>query len=131
MRTFPRFVAYRTPHNAQPYLRSTFERVWAACGDELSENSTHRFRTERDLTQELFRTWQICEDNYEPYDVYGDTRMFPLVLHSRAAIRAVREQKYALVCLNDNVHIPHYQRVMASLRDGFELILPEKSTFEL
>ncbi len=130
LRFYPRFVTLRTPHNAQPYLRSTYEKVWAAAGKELTEASMHRFRTADDLTQELFRTWQICEGNFEPYNTYVDTRMFPLVLRPGQAIEAVREQKYKLVCLNDNVHIRNYAQVMASLEAAFETILPDKSSFE-
>jgi hypothetical protein len=125
-----RFVTIITPHNAQPYLKSTYEHVWAAAGGELAEASTHRFRSEKDLTQELFRGWQMCEGNFTPYNTYSDTKMFPLVLHSPAAIRAVLRQKYKLVCLNDNVHIPNYRQVMEDLRGAFEHILPNKSSFE-
>ncbi|MDR1671495.1 MAG: hypothetical protein LBR57_03150 [Alistipes sp.] len=127
---YPRFVTLRTPHNAQAYLKSTYQKVWEAAGDELREASTHRFRTSSDLTQELFRTWQICEGNFVPYNTYRDTRMFPLVVRSGQAIRAVREQTYRLVCLNDNVHIRNYAQVMRDLEASFEAILPDKSSFE-
>lgn len=130
LQPWPRFTALRTPHNAQPHTRTTFEQVWAAAGDELSTASTHRFRTEEDFTQELFRMWQICRGEFEPYNTYTDTKFFPLVLRSKAGIEAVREQKYRLVCLNDNVHIRNYKRVMEDLRASFEAILPERSSFE-
>ena len=83
-----------------------------------------------DYTQELFRTWQICEGNFVPYNTYDDTKMFPLVVKPGKAIKAVREGKYKLVCLNDNVHIRNYDRVMSSLEESFKVILPEKSSFE-
>jgi len=127
---YPRFVTMRTPHNAQPYLKSTYERVWEAAGDELSKASTHRFRTADDLTHELFRTWQMCEGRFTPYNTYSDTKMFPLVVKPAAAIRAVREQSYRLVCLNDNVHIRNYAQVMRRLEESFAAILPERSSFE-
>lgn len=125
------FMTLRTPHNAQPYLKRTFEQVWVACGAELTACSGHRFRTSGDLTPELFRTWQCCTGDFAPYNTYADTKMFPLVLRPRAAVEAVREQRYKLVCLNDNVHIRHYERVMGAIGEAFEDILPEKSSFEL
>jgi hypothetical protein len=131
LRWYPRFVTLRTPHNAQPYLRSTFEAVWAACGEELTACSAHRFRTERDLTPELFKTWQCCTGQFTPYNTYQDTKMFPLVLRARQAIEAVAEQKYKLVCLNDNVHIRNYEQVMHDIGASFEKILPKKSSFEI
>ena len=65
-----------------------------------------------------------------PYNTYDDTKMFPLVVKPGKAIKAVREGKYKLVCLNDNVHIRNYDRVMSSLEESFKVILPEKSSFE-
>ncbi|MDR2692970.1 MAG: stealth family protein [Chitinispirillales bacterium] len=126
-----KFMLLRTPHNAQPFLKSTFEELWSAARDELIEASAHRFRTSNDLTPELFRTWQVCKGDFEPYNTYNDTKMFPLILKSRQAVAAVRNQSYKLVCLNDNVHIRNYGRVMENIKNAFESILPEKSSFEV
>ncbi len=130
LRFYPRFITLRTPHNAQPYLKSTFEKVWAAAGKELSATSANRFRASTDLTPELFRTWQICEGNFAPLNTYLDTKMFPLMVRAKQAVRAIYEQRYNLVCLNDNVHIRNYDEVMDQIRRSFDHILPEKSDFE-
>lgn len=127
---YNKFITLRVPHNAQPYLKSTFEEVWAEEGEELTKTSVNRFRATNDYTPELFRIWQICRGNFEPYNTYQDTKMFPLMVKSKKAIKAIYEQSYSLICLNDNVHIRHYDEVMGSLRDAFQSILPEKSSFE-
>jgi len=57
--------------------------------------------------------------------------MFPLVLKSKQAVKAIREQSYALICLNDHVLIRNYEQVMEKIEQSFESILPEKSAFEL
>ncbi|MEA4986236.1 hypothetical protein SDC9_34878 [bioreactor metagenome] len=131
LKPYGKFVTLRTPHNAQPYLKRTFVEVWEKCGRELTEMSTHRFRSDQDLTPELFKTWQICKSDFNSYNTYSDTKMFPLVLKSGKAIKAVREQSYKLVCLNDNVHIRNYDKVLGELKAAFDSILPEKSGFEL
>ncbi|MCD8312695.1 MAG: stealth family protein [Bacteroidales bacterium] len=130
LRPYGKFITLRTPHNAQPYLKSTFEEVWAVAGKELTETSANRFRADSDLTPELFRTWQICRGNFEPYNTYRDTKMFPLMVRPRQAVEAIRNQSYKLVCLNDNVHIRNYDLVMENIRNAFQSILPEKSSFE-
>ena len=130
LKPYGKFSTLRTPHKAQPYLKSTFEEVWAVAGKELTETSVNRFRALNDLTPELFRTWQICRGNFEPYNTYSDTKMFPLMVRPRQAVRAIYNQSYSLICLNDNVHIRNYDRVMADIRAAFESILPEKSGFE-
>ncbi|MDE5815033.1 MAG: stealth conserved region 3 domain-containing protein, partial [Alistipes sp.] len=119
------------PHNAQPYLKSTFEEVWAVAEKELTETSANRFRARTDYSPELFRTWQICKGNFEPYNTYRDTKMFPLMMRPKQAVRAIYEQTYNLICLNDNVHIRNYEQVMEHLKAAFEHILSEKSSFEL
>ena len=131
LRFHDKFITLRVPHNAQPYLKSTFEEVWAAAGKELSETSVNKFRALNDYTPELFRTWQICSGNFEPYNTYGDTSMFPLMVRPRQAVKAIYEQKYKLICLNDNVHIRNYDTVIGNLEAAFNHILPEKSSFEI
>jgi hypothetical protein len=130
LKFYPKFITLRTPHNAQPYLKSTFEEVWAAEEQALLKTSVHRFRTLEDLTPELFRTWQICKGNFEAYNTYSDTKMFPLVIKPKQAVAAIKNQSYKLVCLNDNVHIRNYTQVMENIKNAFEDILPEKSSFE-
>ena len=131
LKPYRKFVTLMTPHNAQPYIKSTFEEVWDYASDRLKEFSKNRFRTAKDYTPELFRTWQICQSNFEPYNVYNDTKMFPLILKPKQAIKALYNQDYKLVCLNDNEHIRDYENVMTKIEKAFESILPEKSEFEL
>ena len=131
LKPYNKFITLRTPHNAQPYLKSTFEEVWAVAEKELTETSANRFRTVTDYTPELFRTWQICKGNFEPYNTYSDTKMFPLMIRPKQAVRAIYNQSYTLICLNDNVHIRNYAQVMENIKNAFDSILPEKSSFEL
>jgi hypothetical protein len=131
LKYYPKFVTFRTPHNAQAFLKSTFEDVWAHCSNELKGMSKNRFRSDSDYTPELFRSWQICQSQFQPYNVYKNSKMFPLVLKSKKAIKAIRSQQYSMVCVNDNVHIPNYKQVISDLNTAFAQILPTKSTFEL
>lgn len=130
LRPYSKFITLRTPHNAQPYLKSTFEEVWSAAEKELTETSSNRFRELTDYTPELFRTWQICKGNFIPYNTYKDTKMFPLFIRHREAVQAIEKQSYCLVCLNDHQKIKNYAQVMESLKMAFEKILPSKSGFE-
>ena len=128
---YNKFVTLRTPHNAQPYTKTTFEEVWKFAEKELTGMSINRFRTSNDYTQELFRAWQICKSNFMPYNTYNDTKMFPLMLRAKEAIKSVYEQSYSLICLNDSIYIKNYESVMQDFHAAFESILPDKSDFEL
>lgn len=125
-----KFVTLRTPHNAQPYTKTTFNEVWEYAGEELTEMSHNRFRSPNDYTQELFRTWQICRSNFEPYNTYQDTKMFALLIKTSQAIEAIKNQSYKLVCINDSEHIRNFEKTMQRVTEAFESILPEKSSFE-
>lgn len=57
--------------------------------------------------------------------------MFPLLIRPKQAVKAIRNQSYSLICLNDNVNIRHYDVVMDNIREAFQSILPEKSGFEI
>jgi hypothetical protein len=57
--------------------------------------------------------------------------MFPLMLKSKQAIKAIEEQQYSLICLNDNIHIRNYDQIMKKIQNAFEHILPRKSKFEI
>lgn len=131
LKPYGKFITLRVPHNAQPYLKATFKEVWEAVGKELTETSSNKFRAATDYSPELFRTWQICRGNFRPYNTYNDTKMFPLMIRSKQAVKAIYRQHYALICLNDNTHIRNYNRVMGDIKDAFQHILPEKSSFEL
>lgn len=130
LKPYGKFITLRVPHNAQPYLKSTFEEVWEAAGEELTATSVNKFRASNDLTPELFRTWQICRGMFTPYNTYRDTKMFPLMVRPKQAARAIWHQKYNLVCINDNVNIRNYDLVMQRIADAFHHILPNPSSFE-
>ena len=66
-----------------------------------------------------------------PYNTYQDTKMFPLLMRPKQAVRAIYDQSYKLICLNDNQHIRNYDQVMDNIEAAFQTILPEKSAFEL
>lgn len=131
LQPYDKFVTLITPHNAQPYLKSTFEEVWEYAGEELTNMSKNRFRSPEDYTPELFRTWQICRSHFMPYNTYLDTKMFPLLTRPKKAVKAIYDQRYKLICLNDNQHIPKYDQVMDNIDSAFKTILPQRSSFEL
>lgn len=57
--------------------------------------------------------------------------MFPLMIRPKQAIKAICRQSYTLICLNDNIHIRNYDLVINNIKNAFQQILPEKSSFEI
>lgn len=123
------FVGFLEPHSPNPFLKSTFNKVWEKEGEYLSEMNTHRVRdNKRDLSQWLIKNWQICEGNFCPkspslsasYVAGKDTERYT---------NDIKRKKHSIVCINDADGIDfdyEKQRLVALL----ENIFPTKSSFE-
>ena len=124
------FTAFHDPHTAQPYTKSLFEEVWRNCGDILMEAASHRFRSPDDVNQWLFRYWYLAKGEFHPVNNLKKSRYFDISDDIDTICNAISSKKYAQIILNDDtVKNPEY--VFARLRDAFQSILPEKSSFEI
>lgn len=63
------FVGFTMHHSAQPFLKSTFEKVWQIYPDYLYEHSINKFRQPTDANQWLMRYWQLAENKFYPYNM--------------------------------------------------------------
>lgn len=115
-------------HLPQPFLKATFETVWQEEFELLDEVCSHRFRDySRDVNQWLMRYWQFCEGNFTPISPRRGS-CFNDVCDE--ALDTIKNQKKAIVCINDNEETAFEQHKKALL-SAFKSILPEKSSFEL
>lgn len=128
----PKFCGFINPHMPQPFLKSTLEDVWAKCPEELNTAIHNKFRSPFDVNQWLFRHWALCKGDFSPINPYKDRRCFDLYDGNAELIaECIRNQKYAEVVLNDSEDLQDFEKVSCILKDAFEAILPEKSSFEL
>lgn len=124
------FTAFEDPHTAQPYTKSLFEEVWENCHEILMETASHRFRSPDDVNQWLFRYWNLAKGDFYPINNLKKSRYFDISDDIDTICNAISSKKYAQIILNDDtVKNPEY--VFARLRDAFQSILPEKSSFEI
>jgi hypothetical protein len=142
-RVFSGFVDF---HQAQPFLKSTFETVWQAEPEILQKTSKSKFRNNRDVNQYLFRYWQLVTGNFTP-----DTYKNAFVKRKRVELRTktdveracndIRLGNYHMYCLNDAMSQGRFTEKDVSdedLSDSKTLItetlqelLPEKSSYEV
>ena len=122
-------------HFAQPYLKSTLEDVWRNCNDVLEQTMQHRFRNKyEDVNQWLFRFWQLCDGNFFPKNHKKQECMINISRWTSINTQYVINHKYAEICINDDTGenvCPDYIQKMNSIKEAFQEILPEKSSFEL
>lgn len=124
---FPGFKYFHLPSS---FLKSVFAEVWEKEPELLTRTSEHKFRVMTDCNQWLFQNWQICSGKFMPRDTeagyYGAMETVEEIKRTAAAIK---RGKYKMVCANDAME-EYFDVVQKELREAFESILPEKSSFE-
>ena len=126
----PSFFGLATHHLPQAYLKKTLEEVWEADEALLDETSRHRFRDVEDVSQYVFKYWQLLNGNFTPYNKRKYGRMFELGRQTEEACNAILNQKYKMICINDSQSVD-FAEDKKRLIQTFETVFSEKSTFEL
>ncbi len=123
------FSTFWDAHTAQPFLKSTIEEVWKAEGDLLKETSSHKFRSNADVSQWLFRYWQFCTGNFiQSGKVRG--KFLSIGKDDNEIKNAILNKTYKNICLSDDVVDIDFEKEKSFLKEIFETALPEKSSFE-
>lgn len=126
------FTGFYNPHLPNSYLKETFEDVWDKEFMTLDNTCRHKFRDRRDVNQWLMRYWQLVTGCFIPRNT-GLGRSFSLTDSNGEIFSIIREQRYKMICLNDSDIDPkmNFEKERDLLKEAFNYILPEKSSFEL
>lgn len=131
-----RFTGFVDPHQPQPFLKSTFEKVWSLETKILADTSASKFRECSDTNQYLFRYWQLAEGKFVPIGM-RDAKFVTLSLEAikdGTINNLLSNDRYALLCLNDSDIIADedsFLKAKKILSEALQSILPEKSSYEL
>jgi hypothetical protein len=118
-------------HMPQPYLRRTFERMWAEETEVLDATCRTRFRSPFGVNHWLMRYEQLARGEFAPVSM-RDTRLDWLDEGRIGAVEEyIRARRYSMICLNDSPSCADFEAVSARLHAALDDILPSKSTFEL
>ncbi len=134
LRTFlllpwPYFSELYNPHTADSYLKSTYEKVWELEDEWLTIASKNKFRNYNDLSQYVFRFYQLMSGQFCPRSVRF-SHYFELTNENKTIVNAIVKQKYSIICLNDSNPEIDFLKVQKEINEAFEKILFEKSGFE-
>lgn len=125
-----RFTGFYNKHMPAPYLKETFEKVWIKEPDILVETTYHRFRTNRDVNQYLFRYWNIAEGTFKPINI--PSRFFEIKDNNINIIgKAIIDRKYKMICLNDPSEDIDFEKCKKKLNEYLYTAFPNKSSFEI
>lgn len=125
------FSCFRSPHTAQPFLKSTFNEVWNKCGDYIEDKGLTKFREISNVSQYLMRYWQLAQGSFMPINVFKDTRHINIKQENMMEIKeALLNKHYKLLCLNDDGGC-EYENLSKMMHEYLESKFPQKSSFEL
>lgn len=128
---FPKFTGFYTAHGPFPFNKSTFATVWEKEEELLLETSSHRFRSDRDVTPYLLREWKKLSGEFEAANIMKNFKYFDIDNDNTKLIKALTGHKSKIICVNDANEQIEFEKVKNRLCNGFEKILPDKSGFEL
>lgn len=142
-KTFTGFLNY---HHAQPFLKSTFQELWEKENNLLSRVSSSKFRNNNDVSQYLFRYWQLVRGKFEPLStsIALNLRPYKELRTLEDAFRIASDIQsgcFEMYCINDATSKSRFTKATMPLNDfnsskevinfAFQKILPNKSKFEL
>ncbi len=128
---FPRFTGLYTVHGPSAFNKSTFDELWQLEGEALLATSNNKFRSKDDLNIYLFREWQKLSGKFKPTNVKKQLAYFDVDSENNALIKAIKNKKCKFTVINDANKNIDFERAKAEIKNAFEAIFPDKSTFEI
>ena len=126
------FIGFGNAHLPVPMLKKTLEDVWSKEPEIMEQTLGSRFRTITDVSQYLFRYWDLASGNFYPTSLKNLGKKFNLGLDA-PVFRAIENHSHNMICLQDDAEYESedvFNQVKTRLIKAFEVAFPEKSSFE-
>ena len=124
------FSGFQDHHLPNPYLKQTFLDVWSAMPELMDRVSRNRFRTPFDVSQSVFRYWQLASGQFYPVSPASRGRYWSLSHSIDHAEATLNDPNIKMVCVNDVPSDVDFEQVMEQIVAIFDQKLPQKSAFE-
>lgn len=119
------------PHMPNAFLKDTFKKVWSQESDMLKKTTYSRFRDIDNISQWLFRDWQLASGNFIPRNNRKFGKYVNLTDNNEKVWQLIKESKYKVLCINDVSTLNTPEKVEKEFIYTLNKILPQKSSFEL
>ena len=120
----------QAPHIAVAYQKRTFEDLWTMEPKALDATCRRPFRTMADVSQLAARSVQLALGRFEPSLPLGMAFFPDRETGVGPAVAAIRQQRFRMVCVNDDETGLDFESEKKRLVEAFEAILPKKCPFE-
>ncbi len=123
------FYGLNNHHLPQAYRKSNLEKVWELEPGWLRETCTHKFRTAEDVSQCVFKFYQLATGDFLPVNKRKYGKWFPGGHDYLGAARAIRGKTFRYICINDSPSLD-FETAKQAVHEAFLEALPQKSSFE-
>lgn len=125
------FTGFRDYHTPVAYLKKEFEDMWLRV-PELMDSTVHsKVRNKDNINHWLIRYWRLASGRFVPYS-QKKWIFIPVVNGDNSVlVNTIKNQKKRILCINDNFKGDDISIAQKELKDAFESILPDKSSFEI
>lgn len=120
----------RMHHFSQPYCKKHFEDMWNLAGNELEKTIGHRFRSIDDYNHNIFREYALFTGDFKPFNHYKRRKFYDITSPTNKIIKSILSPKVQEIVINDQP-CDDYESRINKIKEAFETLLPEKSSFEL
>ncbi len=130
-----RYTGFYNPHIPSPRRKGTLALLWEKEFAALDKSCSYKFRNYNTINEYLQRYWELASNNFYPTDVRKLGQ--ELKLHNldiSFVLDFIIHRKKPMICLNDHVDMKFdisFENTREKIREAFEQILPEKSSFEI
>ena len=129
MYPFKDFTGFMDHHLPISLKKSTYIKVWEMESEKLNSTCLHKIRSVEDVNCWLFRYWQLVSGSFYPRTT-NIGRFFSIGRDDIEIERAIKNQTVKMVCLSDDNENMDFEKEKDFIKDCFQTILPEKSSFE-
>ncbi len=127
---FPFFTGFYNHHIASSFLKKSFSYAWKLYPEQLDATCFCRVRERTNVNQWLIKDLQIVNGWFENRSNSFGARINLHKKNINECCCRIREQKYKILCVNDNEGVKQFEEMKKRLHDAFADILPEKSSYE-
>ena len=113
------------------FTKSTYEEVWEREEGLLYETTTHKFRSESDVSAWLMRYWSLAQGNIVPASAGRGRYISATEAPIEAVTGMIQSGKYKMICCNDTCDCPDFEERKQKVLQAFDYLLPERSSYEL
>lgn len=119
-------------HLPVAHLKSTFEAGWSTCPKVLDASSRQTFRANDQVNHLLFCAWNQAAGKFHPDRPYSKGCHFNINTEQLDQICSIiGNQSVSQICLNDSEVNDNPELCFKRIRQAFDAVLPNKSSFEL